>query len=103
MKRIAAAALVLGFAPHGIAQDLKDPTRPPITAAAPARHETTAPTPRVTGIFISAQRRVATFDGQPVHAGDHVGPCLIEEITGDGVRYRLQGQSLFAALQKPPT
>jgi hypothetical protein len=102
MKRVLAALALFGLAPFGLApcigaQELKDPTRPPV-AAAQARREAPAPRPRVTAIFVSAQRRVATFDDQPVHEGDRVGACLIEEITTAGVRYRTQGHSLFAAL-----
>jgi hypothetical protein len=101
MRRIAAGLLIVAVAPLGFAQDLKDPTRPPLAAVpTPTHHTVAAPTPRVTAILVSAERRVATFDGQPVHVGDRVGACLIEEITGAGVRYRSQGKSLFAALEK---
>jgi hypothetical protein len=99
MKYLAAALALLFAATAGHAQELKDPTLPPqVAAAAQTRRETPAPRPRVTAIFLSAQRRVATFDDQPVHVGDRVGAFLIEEITSAGVRYRTQGQSLFAAL-----
>jgi len=98
MRRIPAALALLALATLAPAQELKDPTRPPTTATPPTRREAAVTRPRVTAIFLSAQRRVATFDAQPVHVGDRVGGCLIEEITSAGVRYRTQGQSLFAAL-----
>jgi hypothetical protein len=97
MKGLLVALALFGFATYGSTQELKDPTQPPVTAAASHR-PAAALRPRVTAIFISAQRRVATFDDQPVHVGDRVGDCLIEEITSAGVRYRAQGLSLFAAL-----
>lgn len=102
MKGIAVALLLLGCLPCAHPQDLRDPTRPPVTAAIPPRHEASPAGPRVTAVFVSIDRRVATFDGQPVHVGDRVGDCLIEEITSAGVRYRAQGQSVFAALQSAP-
>lgn len=97
MKRVLATVALFTLAPCAGTQDLKDPTRPPV-AAVQTRREALAPRPRVTAIFVSAQRRVATFDDQPVHEGDRIGACLIEEITSTGVRYRTQGHSLFAAL-----
>jgi len=97
MKRRLVAVVLFGLATSGATQELKDPTQAPVTAA-PTHRQAAAPRPRVTAIFISAQRRVATFDDQPVHVGDRVGDCLIEEITSAGVRYRTQGLSLFAAL-----
>jgi flagellar basal body L-ring protein FlgH len=97
MKRLLVTLALFGFAACGSTQELKDPTLPPLTTAA-AHRQAAAPRPRVTGIFISAQRRVATFDDRPVHVGDRVGDCIIEAITSAGVRYRSQGLSSFAAL-----
>jgi flagellar basal body L-ring protein FlgH len=97
MKRLVAAVALCGFAACAFTQELKDPTQPPLTAAVTHR-QAAAPRPRVTAIFISAKRRVATFDDRPVHVGDRVGDCIIEEITSAGVRYRSRGLSSFAAL-----
>jgi hypothetical protein len=99
MKRIVVTFAVLALAGTGSAQELKDPTRAPMTGTTQVRREAPAPRPRVTAIFVSSQRRVATFDDQPVHVGDRVGGYLIEEITRAGVRYRCRGQSLFASLE----
>ncbi len=92
----AAAAVPAAATPAG---GLKDPTSPP-PAAAPARHaKARAPLPRVSAIFLSAQRRVAIFDGTAVTAGDRIGALVIVEITADGVRYRDHGHAAFAPLR----
>ncbi len=90
------AAALLGAA--AIASDLKDPTRPPAPIA-PAKHrEQHQSLPVVSAIFISATRRVAVFNDQPVHEGDSVGVYRIETITATGVHYLSAGQPAFAAL-----
>jgi hypothetical protein len=98
------AALILsGVAASGTAHgaDLKDPTRPPASAVnAPASVHVALP--RGSAVFISADRRVAIFNDQPVQVGEHVGRYLIEAITAEGVRYSSDGHSAFAALGVHP-
>jgi hypothetical protein len=57
--------------------------------------------PQVTAIFLSSSRRIAVFNGQPVHAGDVVGGYRIDEVTALGVHYSASGRSAFAALALP--
>jgi hypothetical protein len=100
---LGAALILCAAAPTGSAHgaDLKDPTRPPATAVnGPAAVR--AVLPRVTAVFVSADRRVAIFNDQPVQVGDHVGKYHIEAISAEGVRYSSDGHSAFAALGVHP-
>jgi hypothetical protein len=105
---VALAVALLGVAgAHAPAAELRDPTRPPAPAAAAAHAPKHVVVPQVSAIFVSAARRVAIFDSQPVHEGDRVGDYVIETITATGVRYRL-GQTvafcpLTAVADRPPT
>ncbi len=102
----AQALAVLGFVVAGgaasEATELRDPTRPPVAVAPAAHVPKPAALPCVSAIFVSAARRVAIFDGEPVHAGDNVGPYTIETITATGVHYRLKQQTAFAPLKTVP-
>jgi len=80
------------------ADELRDPTRPPAPTTVASHATQRVVVPRVTAIFISAARRVAIFDSQPVHEGDRVGDYVIQTITATGVRYRLGMQVAFSAL-----
>ena len=83
------------------AGDLKDPTRPPAALAAAAAAVKPV-LPRVTAVFVSADRQVAIFNDQPVRVGDSVGKYRIDAITAEGVRYTSDGHSAFAALGAHP-
>jgi hypothetical protein len=98
---VLALLLVAGVATSA-ATELRDPTRPPVAVAATAPARQHASVPCVSAIFVSAARRVAIVDSQPVHEGDHVGAYLIESITATGVRYRLGTQVAFAPLSAVP-
>jgi hypothetical protein len=80
------------------AEDLKDPTRPPIMNV-PIKHiDEIKLLPHVSAIFVSSTRRIAIFNDQPVRAGDRVGAYRIDEVNARGVRYSNAGHSAFAAL-----
>lgn len=105
-RALAVLSLLVAGGAASRAAELRDPTRPPIPVAAVA-HDKQAVLPCVSAIFVSASRRVAIFDGEPVHEGDRVGAYTIETITAAGVRYRLKQQVAFAPLtavpEHPPT
>ncbi|MDE2349729.1 MAG: hypothetical protein KGL92_14595 [Gammaproteobacteria bacterium] len=103
-----AAALALctcagtaAMAAPAAATGLKDPTSPPAVAAPAHVPKAHAPPPRVSAIFLSAQRRVAIIDGVAVAVGDRIGDLRILEITADGVHYSDHGHAAFAALRPP--
>jgi hypothetical protein len=77
------------------------PTPAPV-ASAP---ESPAPLPRVDGIMISADRRLAIVDGNVVAPGDRVGPRSVARIERDGVVLReASGREVHVAIRtrKPP-
>jgi len=80
------------------AEDLKDPTRPPIMDVPIKHNDGIKLLPHVSAIFVSSTRRVAIFNDQPVRAGDRVGAYLIDEVSARGVRYSTAGHTAFAAL-----
>jgi hypothetical protein len=92
------ALFALGSALGAQAADLKDPTRPPPVASAAKPAAEHKLLPQVTAIFLSSSRRIAVFNGQPVHAGDVVGGYRIDEVTAAGVHYSASGHTAFAPL-----
>lgn len=96
-----AGAGAAAMAAPAAATGLKDPTSPPAVAAPAHATKAHAPPPRVSAIFLSAQRRVAIFDGAAVAVGDRIGDLRILEITADGVRYSDHGHAAFAPLRPP--
>jgi len=98
VRCVAVLLLAWVFALDATAQDLKDPTRPPIMNV-PIKHiDEIKLLPHVSAIFVSSTRRIAIFNDQPVRAGDRVGAYLIDEVTARGVRYSSAGHTAFAAL-----
>ncbi|BCA78655.1 hypothetical protein [Desulfuromonas sp. AOP6] len=80
--------LLLLIAASGLhAEPLRDPTRPPRSLAAPTRVETTSKW-QVSSILISADRRVATVNGQAVQVGDRISGARVLAIAADSVRLR---------------
>jgi hypothetical protein len=71
------------------ADPLRDPTRPPHAAGARAAAQDAAPV--LTAVFSAGERHSAIFNGRLVKAGDTVGAYTIEDVLGDGVRYRHAG------------
>jgi hypothetical protein len=73
------------------AEDLRDPTRPPL-----AEHHTAAPresAPTLSAVLNFNGERSAIFNGHLVHSGSAVGAYTILAVLEDGVRYRHAGQS----------
>ncbi len=105
MRCVTLLLIVSLATPHARAADLKDPTRPPMVKGVSLRHaDEHKLTPHVSAIFMSSSRRIAVFDGQPVRAGEIVGPYHIDEVTALGVRYTTSGRTAFApltAVRKP--
>ena len=98
MRYVGLCVLAAVFSLPASAEDLKDPTRPPIMDG-PIRHiDEIKLLPHVSAIFMSSTRRIAIFNDQPVHAGDRVGAYRIDEVTARGVRYTAAGHTAFATL-----
>jgi hypothetical protein len=73
------------------AEDLRDPTRPPL-----AERHATAPfesAPTLSAVLNFNGERSAIFNGHLVHSGSAVGAYTILAVLEDGVRYRHAGQS----------
>ena len=97
-----------GLGPVAAADDLRDPTRPPLIAAS---HEsrTEEPIPILSAIMGTSSGRIAIFNGQLVRSGSIVGRYAIEAVLEDRIRYRHAGvtQELYlpvsTAFKKPST
>lgn len=92
---------VLTLAWRANAEDLRDPTRPPLAE----RH---ADAPRESGPTLSAVlnfngERSAIFNGHLVRSGSTVGGYTILAVLEDGVRYRHAGQSQELHMPHPPS
>src|SRR5262244_2297545 len=85
--------LVVAGAASG-AETLVDPTRPISAHAAPDTHSD-SPGVHVQAIFSRSGSRIAIVNGKVVRAGDRLGNLSIEEVTADGVRFFLDGHSMF--------
>jgi len=74
------------------AEDLHDPTRPPVLFErhAAASQESA---PILSAVLNFNGERSAIFNGHLVHSGSAVGSYTIVAILEDGVRYRHAGQS----------
>jgi hypothetical protein len=82
--------VLCGAALAAQADDLRDPTRPPL--AATARAAARAADPVVSAVFIGATHRAAIVDGRIVHAGDQVGGCPIDAVLDNGILYHCGGR-----------
>jgi cytochrome c1 len=88
----AAATLVwaiaaLGTAAGAAADELRDPTRPPMREAHGAQVVREA-APVLSAVMTFNGRRTAIFNGRLVRDGSVVGPYTIASVLEDGVRYR---------------
>ena len=83
---------VLTLAWTANAEELRDPTRPPILErhAAAAAQESG---PTLSAVLNFNGERSAIFNGYLVHSGSAVGGYTILAVLEDGVRYRHAGQS----------
>jgi hypothetical protein len=81
--------LAVIVAPLSSADELRDPTRPPVTA----HHEAgpSEPAPVLSAVMGSGSDRVAIFNGRVVRSGGSVGTYVIQTVLEDGVRYRHAG------------
>ena len=73
------------------AEDLHDPTRPPLAERHAAALHESAPT--LSAVLNFNGERSAIFNGRLVHSGSAVGGYTIIAVLEDGVRYRHAGQS----------
>lgn len=81
--------LAVVLAPLASADELRDPTRPPVSAHRDAGP--TEPLPVLSAVMGSGGNRVAIVNGRVVRSGDSVGTYLIQSVFEDGVRYRHAG------------
>jgi hypothetical protein len=98
VRYVGLCVLAAVFSLPASAEDLKDPTRPPIMDVPIKHNDGIKLLPHVSAIFVSSTRRIAIFNDQPVRAGDRVGAYLIDEVSARGVRYSTAGHTAFAAL-----
>jgi cytochrome c1 len=79
-------AALLEVAYHAAADEIRDPTRPPMHEA-PAS-EVGEPAPVLSAVMTFNGKRKAIFNGQVVTGGSVVGAYTIDAVLEDGVRYR---------------
>ena len=82
---------VLTLASLANAEELRDPTRPPIAERHMAALKESGPT--LSAVLNFNGERSAIFNGHLVHSGSAVGAYTILAVLEDGVRYRRAGQS----------
>jgi len=89
-----AAYLTLSFAliislgaPHGLAQGLSDPTRPPreILGGSVDRYEPAAGSSPAQVVIISKDRRQVTINGRTVSLGERYGNATVVRITDEEI------------------
>jgi hypothetical protein len=92
---------VVLLTPLASADEMRDPTRPPVAA----HHETgpSEPVPVLSAIMGSGSARVAIFNGHVVRSGGSVGTYVIQTVFEDGVRYRHAGMIHDLYLPRPAT
>ncbi|HME40760.1 MAG TPA: hypothetical protein VKG63_17530 [Steroidobacteraceae bacterium] len=84
------AAFALGLALTAGADELRDPTRPPLPQGHTAAfHE---PLPVLSAVLTFGGERTAIFNGQLVRRGSVVGAYTIDSVLEDGVKYRHANQ-----------
>ena len=91
----------LGLALTASADELRDPTRPPLPQSRTAAfHE---PLPVLSAVLTFGGERTAIFNGQLVRGGSIVGAYTIDSVLEDGVRYRHANQWYELHLVHPST
>jgi hypothetical protein len=90
---------VLTLAWTANAEDLHDPTRPPLAEHHAAVSHETAPT--LSAVLNFNGERSAIFNGHLVHSGSAIGGYTIIAVLEDGVRYRHAGQSQELHMPRP--
>jgi hypothetical protein len=81
------------------AEELRDPTRPPLAERHVATPQESAPT--LSAVMNFNGERSAIFNGHLVRSGSAVGGYTILAVLEDGVRYRHAGQSLELHMPHP--
>jgi hypothetical protein len=84
---LACAIAALGAVSSTRADELRDPTRPPLREAHGAEVVREA-APVLSAVMTFSGRRTAIFNGRLVRDGSVVGPYTIASVLEDGVRYR---------------
>ena len=94
--------LAAEFAPlsPAAADELRDPTRPPLPAT-PAAQAARDALPVLSAVLRFEGKRTAIVDGHLVREGSVIGGCTIESILEDGVRYRRAGAVHELHLPRP--
>ncbi len=87
--RRAALYACLALAPLAVADELRDPMRPPRPAQ--AARVAAEPVPVLSAIISRGGERLAILDGHLARAGDHVGAYAVDLVFVDGVRYHRAG------------
>ena len=97
-----AAALGTTLTLCAAAEDIRDPTRPPMrdAHAADAARE---PAPVLSAVMSFNGRRIAIFNGCVVSGGSVVGAYTIDSVLEDGVRYRHANATHELHLAHPAT
>jgi hypothetical protein len=95
-------AAVLGVAHGAFAEEIRDPTRPPMrdARAADAVRESA---PVLSAVMSFNGRRIAIFNGHVVSGGSVVGAYTIDSVLEDGVRYRYENATHELHLAHPAT
>lgn len=86
-----AFALCLLFSVNCSAEELPDPTRPPVSIAEPVAESGVAaviPPAGLQSILIGKHRRAAIIDGQTVELGDRIGDARLVEVNTANVVLR---------------
>lgn len=89
--RTALFAAALGLAATAAADELRDPTRPPMREERGAQVVREA-TPVLSAVMSFDGKRTAIFNGRLVRDGSVVGAYTIAAVLEDGVRYRRGGE-----------
>jgi hypothetical protein len=90
---------VLILACSANAEELRDPTRPPLLERHAAAPQESAPI--LSAVLNFNGERSAIFNGHLVHSGSEIGAYTIIAVLEDGVRYRHAGQSLELHMPRP--
>jgi hypothetical protein len=93
---------VLGVAQCCAAQEIRDPTRPPMRDAQ-ATDAAREPAPVLSAVMSFDGRRIAIFNGRVVSGGSVVGAYTIDSVLEDGVRYRYANVTHELHLAHPAT
>jgi hypothetical protein len=99
MNRPIALVVALLAGAGAVADNLRDPTRPPTLASRAAGTRT--PAPVLSAVLSVDGARSAIFNGRLVHSGAVVDGYTIEEVLVDGVRVSRAGVAQELRLPQP--